>query len=237
MTRKNINILFLLITTNIFSQNNEIGFFAGGANYIGDVGPTTYIQPFSQNASNNLVAGIIYRKNFNDRISARAKFNYAKIGSSDIWPNTVDYRQARGLYFRNEIKELGLGIDFNFLEFDVLENSLQMTPFISTGISFFRYNALRYQIGVLEATKYGDASNISIPITLGYKIKPVDDFIFSFEITANHTYSDNLDGSEPGEKQKPSSYYFGSTLSQDWYVFSGISLTYIFGTKKCYCPN
>ena len=146
-------------------------------------------------------------------------------------------RQARGLYFRNEIKELGLGIDFNFLEFDVLENSLQMTPFISTGISFFRYNALRYQIGVLEATKYGDASNISIPITLGYKIKPVDDFIFSFEITANHTYSDNLDGSEPGEKQKPSSYYFGSTLSQDWYVFTGISLTYIFGTKKCYCPN
>jgi len=237
MSRKNINLLFLLITTSIFSQNNEIGFFAGGANYIGDVGPTTYIQPFSQNASNNLVAGIIYRKNFNDRISARAKFNYAKIGSSDIWPNTVDYRQARGLYFRNEIKELGLGIDFNFLEFDVLENSLQMTPFISTGISFFRYNALRYQIGVLEATKYGDASNISIPITLGYKIKPVDDFIFSFEITANHTYSDNLDGSQPGEKQKSSSYYFGSTLSQDWYVFSGISLTYIFGTKKCYCPN
>ena len=237
MSRKNINLLFLLITTSIFSQNNEIGFFAGGANYIGDVGPTTYIQPFSQNASNNLVAGIIYRKNFNDRISARAKFNYAKIGSSDIWPNTVDYRQARGLYFRNEIKELGLGIDFNFLEFDVLENSLQMTPFISTGISFFRYNALRYQIGVLEATKYGDASNISIPITLGYKIKPVDDFIFSFEITANHTYSDNLDGSQPGEKQKSSSYYFGSTLSQDWHVFSGISLTYIFGTKKCYCPN
>ena len=174
MTKFNFFSLLILAlfynTTNIFSQNNEIGFFAGGANYIGDVGPTTYIQPFSQNASNNLVAGIIYRKNFNDRISARAKFNYAKIGSSDIWPNTVDYRQARGLYFRNEIKELGLGIDFNFLEFDVLENSLQMTPFISTGISFFRYNALRYQIGVLEATKYGDASNISIPITLGYKL-------------------------------------------------------------------
>ena len=48
----------------------------------------------------------------------------------------LNYRQARDLYFRNEIKELGLGIDFNFLEFDVLENSLQMTPFISTGISF-----------------------------------------------------------------------------------------------------
>jgi len=237
MSRKNINLLFLLITISIFSQNNEIGFFAGGANYIGDVGPTTYIQPFSHNASNNLVAGILYRKNFNDRISARAKFNYAKIGSSDIWPNTVDYRQARGLYFRNEIREIGLGIDFNFLEFDILKNSIQMTPYISTGVSFFRYNALRYQIGDLEARKYGDASNLSIPITLGYKIKPLNDFILSFEITANHSYTDNLDGSQPGEKQKSSSNYFGSTLSKDWYVFSGISLTYLFGTKKCYCPK
>ena len=237
MTRKNINLLFLLITTNIFSQNNEIGFFAGGANYIGDVGPTTYIQPFSQNASNNLVVGIIYRKNFNDRISARAKFNYAKIGSSDNWSNTVDYRKERGLYFRNRVVEFGLGIDFNFLKFDVLDSSFQMTPYISTGISIFEYDPLRYGIGELEATQYGDASNLSLPITLGYKIKPLNDFILSFEITANHSFTDNLDGSQPGEKQKSSSYYFGSTLSQDWYVFSGISLTYIFGTKKCYCPK
>ena len=68
---------------------------------------------------------------------------------------------------------MGLGIDFNFLKFDVLENSLQMTPYISTGISIFRYDALRYPIGDKKATKYGDASNLSIPITLGYKIKPL----------------------------------------------------------------
>ncbi|MGY8930946.1 MAG: DUF6089 family protein, partial [Flavobacteriales bacterium] len=24
---------------------------------------------------------------------------------------------------------------------------------------------------------------------------------------------------------------------KDWYVFSGITLTYLFGNKKCYCPN
>jgi hypothetical protein len=30
---------------------------------------------------------------------------------------------------------------------------------------------------------------------------------------------------------------FGSTLSKDWYVFSGISITYLFGKKNCYCPN
>jgi hypothetical protein len=53
----------------VFSQNNEIGIFAGGSNYIGDVGPTTYIHPFSYNISTNVVAGIIYRKNLNERIA------------------------------------------------------------------------------------------------------------------------------------------------------------------------
>lgn len=237
MIRKIILLNFLLNSIFIFSQNNEIGIFLGGANYIGDVGPSTYISPFSYNASTNYVGGIIFRKNFNDRISARAKFNYAKIGSSDNWPQTADYRQQRGNYFKNRIVEFGLGIDFNFIEFDVYESSLQMTPYVSTGISVFEYDPLRYGISEVEATQYGDASSISIPITMGYKIKPLKDFIIAFEITANYSFTDNIDGSYPVEKLLESSQNFGSTLSKDWYIFSGITITYLFGNKKCYCPN
>jgi len=237
MNRKIILVIFFFSTVHIFSQDNEIGIFAGGSNYIGDVGPTTYISPFSYNASTNYVLGVIFRKNFNERISARAKFNYSKIGSSDNWPQTADYRKARGKYFKNRIVEVGLGIDFSFTEFDVYDSSLQMTPYVSSGISYFSYNALRYQLTEFNATQYADAFSISIPITLGYKVKPLKNFIIAFEITANHSFSDNLDGSKPGEKQLASSEVFGSTLSKDWYVFSGISITYLFGKKNCYCPN
>ena len=237
MSRKIILLIFFFSTVHIFSQDNEIGIFAGGSNYIGDVGPTTYISPFSYNASTNYVGGVIFRKNFNERISARAKFNYSKIGSSDNWPQTAEYRQQRGKYFKNTIVEIGLGIDFNFFKFDVYESSLQMTPYISTGISFFEYDTLKYDKSELMATQYGDATSISIPITLGYKIKPLKDFIVAFEITANHSFTDNLDGSRPDKKFLISTDYFGSTLSKDWYVFSGISITYLFGKKKCYCPN
>ena len=237
MTRKIILLIFFFSTVHIFSQDNEIGIFAGGSNYIGDVGPTTYISPFSYNASTNYVGGIIFRKNFNERIAARAKFNYSNIGSSDNWPQTTDYRQQRGKYFKNRVVEVGLGIDFNFFEFDVYESSLQMTPYISTGISFFEYDPLKYDKSESMATQYGDATSISIPVTLGYKIKPLKDFIVAFEITANHSFTDNLDGSRPDKKFLISTDYFGSTLSKDWYVFSGISITYLFGKKKCYCPN
>ena len=119
MKKVTIHFMIFFTTLTVFSQNNEIGIFAGGSNYIGDVGPTTYIHPFSYNISNNVVAGIIYRKNLNERIALRGKFNYAKIGSSDNWPKTAEYRKQRGKYFKNSIKELNLGIDFNFLDFDI----------------------------------------------------------------------------------------------------------------------
>ena len=112
-----------------------------------------------------------------------------------------------------------------------------MTPYVSSGISLFRYDLLRYEAGVAKATKYGDATSLSVPITVGYKIKPLNSFIIAFEVNANYSNSDNLDGSYPDQKQKASSDYFGSTLSKDWYIFSGITLTYLFGNKKCYCPN
>ena len=31
---------------NSYSQKNELGVFFGNSNYIGDVGPTTYVNPF-----------------------------------------------------------------------------------------------------------------------------------------------------------------------------------------------
>ena len=237
MKRKIIHVIILFISMTVFSQNNEIGVFIGGSNYIGDVGPTTYIHPFSYNLPTNAVAGIIYRKNLNERIALRAKFNFAKIGSSDNWPKTAEYRKQRGKYFKNRIVEFGLGIDFNFVDFDIYSSSFQMSPYIGTGISFFKYDPLKYEIGNAEAIQYGDASDLSFPITIGYKIKPFNSFIIAFEINANYSNSDNLDGSFPGQKQMASSDYFGSTLSKDWYVFSGITLTYLFGNKKCYCPN
>ena len=252
MKRKIIHVIILFISMTVFSQNNEIGVFIGGSNYIGDVGPTTYINPFKYNGSRLKLLetigtettfyslGLIYRKNFNSRISARFKINYANIGSDDKMPSSDLYRQERGKSFQNTILEYGLGIDFNFIDFDVLDSSIQMTPYINTGISLFSSNLLRYKKDISSAEKYGSFYNYSIPITIGYKIKPFQSFIIGFEITANATFTDNLDGNDPHENAIIAPLYdeaFGSTLSNDWYVFSGITLTYLFGNKKCYCPN
>ncbi len=246
MNKNNFYLIVCLISINCFSQNNEIGLFVGGTNYIGDVGPTRYIDPGrfegsrTKSLTNNYAFGVLYKKHFNDRIAARIQINFAKIGSNDNWKGSAVYRKQRGKKFSNTISnEIGLGVDFNFFKFDIKEDIFQMTPYIHTGIVFLSYNALHYPNGIDTAKKYDKKSTFAVPITLGYKIKPLKSFIIAFEISAKQTFSDNLDGSYPQFENMNlnSQKAFGSDLSKDWYIFSGFTFTYIFGSEPCYCPN
>ena len=240
--------MFFLIfaNNNMYSQDNEIGLFFGGTNYIGDVGPTTYINPFAKDNINGDkkdmptgVIGILYKKNFSNRFALRLGFNYAEIQSSDFWKGTSSYRVQRGKYFKNNLNEFHVGLDFNFLEFETSSNDFEFTPYIHTGLSLIRYDALHYPVGVNEAQAYGKDNDLAFPITVGLKLKPVNFLIFALEVSAKHSFTENLDGSYP--KFEDSNLYsqrpFGSNLSQDWYVYSGITLTYLFGSYECDCTR
>ena len=96
---KALKFLFVLIALNIsYSQDNEIGLIFGGTNYIGDVGPTTYISPFnnqnlSESKKNSMgyAFGIIYKKNLNNRIILRSSARILKINSSDFWKGSARF--------------------------------------------------------------------------------------------------------------------------------------------------
>jgi hypothetical protein len=71
-------------------------------------------------------------------------------------------------------------------------------------------------------------------MVLGLKTNISNHLVLGFEIGARYTFSDELDGSVPdSENLKPLS--FGNINSNDWYVFSGFTLTYTFGQRPCYC--
>jgi hypothetical protein len=247
---KALKFLFVLIALNTsYSQNNEIGLIFGGTNYIGDVGPTTYINPFlktrinKENYTDSLRSfspfiGIIYKKNLNERISLRLGFTLAEIKSSDLWRGSSYDRQERGKWFKNKIEEFKIAAEFNFVDFDISAQDFQFSPYVSTGFSYFRFDNLYYPLNQNNAVSYGKSNDFAIPITVGLKLKPLKKFVLSFEISAHHSFTENLDGSYPrfDESTLYSQGSFGGNLSQDWYVFTGISLTYIFGNYECYCP-
>jgi len=81
-------LLFTCLTSVLFSQKHEIGFFLGGSNYIGDVGRTTYISP------NEFSGGFVYKLNLNYRIALRANVSYIPISGDDSKSNST-HRQQR----------------------------------------------------------------------------------------------------------------------------------------------
>ena len=105
-------ISLIFCTLNASAQINELGVFVGGINYIGDVGPTTYIAP------NEPAIGIIYKWNRSPRHSYRFSYTQGKLTSRDI-DSDIPSRNLRGNSFENSVKEFSAGLEFNFLDFNL----------------------------------------------------------------------------------------------------------------------
>jgi len=212
-------------TTN--AQLHEIGAYVGFSNFIGDVGSTQYINP------NHLAYGAIYKWNRSPRHSFRASIIRTLLEGKDI--NSDDpSRLARGLEFTNTITELSVGIEFTFWDFNLHDTDAQAAPYLYTGISYFSYDTLFLEDG--NIIPYGSDSSFAIPMAIGYKATLSDKIILGFELGARYTFTDDLDGSNPVKDKKDfDNLKFGNVNSNDWYMFMGVTLTYTFGKKPCYC--
>lgn len=217
-------IAFICVTTTSKAQINEVGFFVGGSNYIGDIGPEYYINP------NNFMGGIIYKWNMNPRIAFRGTFTYAQISSNDS-DATNKARFIRGIGFNNSIKELALGIEFNYFEYNIDDHQKTYTPYLLVEIAAFNYNVANSENPVgSKQYEYSSKTSFAIPFGIGYKTKLTSDFAIALELRARYTFEDDIDYNN----NKIESLTFGNPNSNDWYILSGISLVYTFGRPACY---
>ncbi|HSD09173.1 DUF6089 family protein [Flavobacterium sp.] len=220
-----ISFLCFFTGTFIHAQIHEVGVFLGGSNYIGDVGSTTYIAP------NELAFGVLYKWNKSPRHAYRFSYTQSQISGNDI-DSKEPGRHNRGYSFSNDIKELSAGLEFNFFDFNLHEEKPKFTPYVYSGLSYFIYDDLYIDAG--ETHKKDTKSSIAIPMTLGVKTNFARNFVLGLEVGARYTFTDNIDGSNPGNS---SVLRFGNLNNNDWYVFTGMTLTYTFGKKPCYCAD
>ena len=222
--------VFLILSTAFLahSQTYEIGGMIGGANYIGDVGKTNYVNP------NSLFVGGIFKWNRSARHSFRGSVLFGKIKGDDA-ESSNSRRQQRGYSFENKINELSIGIEYTFWDFDVHSQKNISTPYLYTGLTGFSYTAL-YKRASGEIVEYDNAASIAVPMVIGFKANMSQNAMVGFEIGARYTFTDNLDGSNPVKGlADEEGLKFGNTNSDDWYVFTGITVTFAFGRRPCYC--
>jgi hypothetical protein len=209
------------------AQIYELGVFAGGSNIIGDVGSTKYISP------NQFAIGALAKWNRSPRHAWRVSATLTDLKADDR-KSDDPRRQQRGYGFDATILELSAGMEFNFFDFNLHIDEDLFTPYIYTGISTAYHKNFYYNNG--STTQENNKSwAFGIPMVLGVKARIVDHFVFGFEIGARYTFSDELDGSKPDSEWLIDNDSIGNVNNNDWYTFTGVTITYTFGRKPCYC--
>lgn len=224
--------LFLIFTSVFFMQNTnaqiyEVGVFAGGSNFIGDVGATNYISP------NQLAIGGIFKWNRSPRHSYRLSVIFSDLECVD-GKSDDPRRIQRGYKFNTSILEISAGMEFTFWDFDLHTSGIKGTPYLYTGISMANHDNYYFTQNGHYTSEDTSSWAYGIPMVLGYKTNISNHLVLAAEIGARYTFSDELDGSMPDAEYREQ-FSFGNTNSNDWYVFSGITLTYTFGRRPCYC--
>lgn len=227
MKRILIVLFFLASTISAEAQIHEIGVFLGGSNLIGDVGPTDYVAPHKP------ALGIVYKWNRSTRHSWRFSYIQSAL-SADDRDSDAPARNERGYQFKNNIRELSAGLEFDFFPFDLHESDPQFTPYVFTGLTYLRYDSLYFKNG--DYNKDKGRGTMAIPMIVGLKGRIFRTFVIGFEVGARTTFADDIDGSNP-RNSKYGNLKFGNLTSKDWYMFTGLTLTYTFGEKPCFCSN
>ncbi|HEX9602084.1 MAG TPA: DUF6089 family protein [Mariniflexile sp.] len=228
MRHLTILILSILIAQLSHSQINELGVFVGGSNFIGDVGATDDISP------NQFAIGGIYKWNRSKRHSYRASLIFSDLEGIDV--NSDDPRRIqRGYEFSTKIMEISAGMEFTFIDFNLHSGRKIATPYLYTGISVAHHDNSYFLKGI-QTDENNSSWAYGIPMALGFKTNFLGNLILGIEVGARYTFSDELDGSFPNDASHFQNR-FGNINNNDWYVFSGITLTYTFGENPCYCVN
>lgn len=222
-------LFFGLFLLNFASaQIHEVGIFIGGSNFIGDVGKEKHISPDSP------AFGGIYKWNKSTRHSWRFSIMHSSLKIDDALADS-ESRQERGYALKNKVTEISAGLEFNFFEFNLHNLGFKITPYVHTGVSYFWYDN-KYIVSGIAENDGGKSGGLSIPMTLGVKFNVANNWIVGIETGVRYTFVDDIDGSNP-KKASRQQYRFGNLNSNDWYVFTGFTITYTFGRNPCYCPQ
>lgn len=240
--------LVLLAPYSYAQKSGDFGVLGGVTYYVGDLNPG---MPFRMSKP---AFGILYRQNFNTRISLRAHGIRGTVAGDDAISNA---NPERNLNFESQLTEAGLQIEINFLDYFIGSRKNSITPYIFGGTSVFFFkpygnvNGTNVELQPLTTEGQGKPYNLySFNILMGLGVKySVSKLIgVGAEWGMRRTFTDYLDdvsntyyldlaGTDPAIASvnelasdplliHNAGMQRGNSRNTDWYSFAGISVTF-----------
>ena len=207
-------ILLLSLSLSLSAQRNaDFGFFLGTSSYLGDINPGRLMY------SPMPATGLFYRYNLHPRQAIRSNLFFGLLRADDLDFNN-SFQQNRGASFSGQVLEWSAQFEFNFFQYSTQGKRWNNTPYIAAGagLVFINSTVITY-VPVL-------------PVSIGFKIKLYKNLGLEAEYGFRKTFYDNFDGLN--DFTDPADY--GWLHNNDWYSFTGISLTWKMYNKLAGCP-
>ncbi len=200
-------VLLGLFVHSLSAQSSylEIGGRVGGANYLGDLTPSSFLTSIGETGVH---AGIFGRFHFNEELTFRIGGNFGMIGADDARSlDSKGARRRRNLSFRSYIAELEVGAQYNLLPYRPLHLKKRFSPYFFVGIAIFRFNPQAYYQGDWHNlqpmgtegqglpgyhSKY-KLTQVCIPFGWALKYAFTDNLNITLEYGLRKTFTDYLD--------------------------------------------
>lgn len=218
-------LVVFLFTLGINTSNAQFLEFGGGvgtSNYSGDL-----IRGIDILQSGYSVSGFA-RFNFSEFTTVRLGLSVGNLRGSET---PIDaFATQRNHSFSSQIYELSTVAEYHFLNFKNRKNPINYSPYIFGGVGVFYF-----------PSGSPEKSNIQpvIPFGAGFKYLFTHKYTLGFEVGARKTFYDYLDGISDND-QSIKDYQYGNPNDNDWYFFTGISLSITLFNIPCpfpYKPN
>ncbi len=251
-------ILMVCLVSPAFSQTQEIGIFGGGSYYLGDLNPSRHFGMMKP------AYGLFIRYNYNSRWAFKIDAYRGEVAGNDALSNANPQRGLSFKSKITDLSAM-VEFNFFDYFIGTRKNTISPYIFGGVGVFFFNPTAdgvnLRdlgtegQNVGFDGRKKY-NLFNYCIPFGLGVKYSLSSRFGLAVEWGLRKTFTDYIDDvsttyyldgdninpantadylSDPTGLHKP---YMerGNSKANDWYAFTGISLSYkfnMFGNRRC----
>ena len=231
-----LKILFFLLFISKYcvSQFLEPGFSVGINSYSGDIKRGYSLSSGSPGFE------IFNRFNISPHQSFKISYKRGNISGKEYIKDALSVN--RNMWFKSKLSEFSAKIEYNFLDyFDEVERE-NFTPYLLFGIGGTILQNLTNRDDELSKNK---KLFLNIPFGLGFKYLINKQFSLAIEFEIKKTFYDKIDyltgaitkdidnitGLEFNNSQK--NFQYGSGNNNDFYYFTGISLSYIFYRIPC----